>query len=132
MTQQVEIFHESLEDALCDIVSGTGGYKRVGSELWPDKSIDEAGRLLRNCLSENRPEKLSLGQLVWLLKRGHEHGIHTAMAWLADEVGYTRPEAITPDDQRDELKRQFIDAVGRLEQIQKRLRSKDGDVRAIR
>jgi len=132
MTQQVEIFHETGEDALSDVVVATGGWKRVGCELWPDKGADEAGRLLRNCLNKDRAEKLSLDQILWLLRRGHEHGVHTGMHYLADAAGYSRPDPITPDDQRSELQRQFVESVKSLTGLAKRIEGMGQPVRAVK
>ena len=114
---QHELFHESIEDALETVVKAIGGYKAVGLELWPEKSADEAGRMLRHCLMPERSEKLSLAQIIYLLRRGHQHGVHTAMHYLATVCGYQPPAPVTPEDQEAELQRQFIESVkaqGRL------------------
>lgn len=133
MTQQVEIFHDTWEDALADVVNATGGWKRVGNELWPDKSPDEAGRYLRHCLTNGRDkEKLSLTQILWLLRRGHEAGIHTAIAWLSDAAGYTRPEPVTDDDRRDAAARELTRALSDVSKLLGRYERLGGDVRAIK
>jgi hypothetical protein len=43
------------------------------------------------------------------------------MQYLAREAGYADPQPIDPEDQEAELQRTFIDAVSRLEGIQKQL-----------
>lgn len=114
---QHELFHESSEDALQAVVMACGGFKRVGAELWPDRSPDKAGIHLRHCLDTDRAEKLSLDQIVYLLRRGHEIGCHVAMHYLCTTVGYQRPNPVTPEDQTAELHRKYIEAtkyIGKL------------------
>lgn len=95
-------FFEGPEDALRALVQGLGGAKVVGARLWPDRAPDAAARLLLDCLSAQRSEKLGLGQVLLLLRWGHEVGHHTAMQWLAGEVGY-EARAVTRAEERDRL-----------------------------
>lgn len=118
---QHALFHDSVEDAIGTVVAATGGYKAVGVDLWPEKSADEAGRLLRNCLASNRAEKLSIEQIIFLLRRGHEKGVHTAMHFLATACGYQPPAPVTPEDREAELRRQYIESVKMQAQIAKQM-----------
>ena len=87
--QQTELpFFEGPEDALKDAVQHLGGAKAVGKELWPDKSVDTAQRLLLDCLNTSRAEKLELSQILMILRLAKEAGCHAPMRWLAAEVGY--------------------------------------------
>jgi hypothetical protein len=81
-------FFDSPEDALKAIVQQLGGIKKVGPKLFPDKSVDAAARYLLDCLNSDRSEKLSLSQIMMLLRLAHEAGYHTAYAWISGEVGY--------------------------------------------
>lgn len=106
---QPALFHESITDALRDIVKHLGGVKKVGSEMRPDLTIDNAGRWLSDCLNDDRREKLSPDQVLYLLKRGREIGSHEAMAFIAQECGYAAPQPVEPEDERAALQRQYIE-----------------------
>lgn len=81
-------FFECPEDALRAAVQALGGAKQVGARLWPDKTPDNAGRLLLDCLNPSRSEKLDLGQTMRLLGWAKEAGVHGPMAWICGEIGY--------------------------------------------
>lgn len=87
-------FFEGPEDALRSAVQALGGAKQVGAMLWPDKTPDSAGRLLLDCLNPSRSEKLDISQVMLILAKAKEKGVHAPFAWLAGEVGYdARPIA---------------------------------------
>lgn len=95
-------FFESPEDALRSAVQALGGAKRVGALLWPDKGIDNAGRLLLDCLNSSRAEKLEITQVMRVLSLAKDAGCHGPFAWLAGEIGYeARP--ITKAEEVDRL-----------------------------
>lgn len=86
---QIEMpFFESPEDALKAVIQQLGGIKRVGPKLFPDKTVDAAARYLLDCVNAERAEKLSLTQVMMLLRLAHEAGYHTAFTWLSGEIGY--------------------------------------------
>lgn len=118
-------FYESPEDALRAAVQALGGAKKVGAMLWPDKTIDNAGRLLLDCLNASRAEKLELTQVMRVLTLAKDAGFHSPFAWLAGEIGYdTKP--VTRAEEVDRLalvieqsSRTFAAAVASLERIQR-------------
>lgn len=67
--QQV-LFHESLNDALREVVQTLGGTKKVGVLMRPEKSADEAARWISDCLNPDRREKFDPEQVLWLLREG--------------------------------------------------------------
>lgn len=115
---QPALFHESINDALRDIVKHLGGVKKVGAEMrHADMNPDQAGRWLSDCLNDDRREKLSPDQVLYLLKRGREIGSHGAMAFIAQECGYAAPQPIEPEDEKAALQRQYIEmakAMGKM------------------
>lgn len=121
MICQGEMFHEDLREALRHVVNGLGGPKRVGSDLRPAMAVDQARAWLNNCLSDNRPEKLDLEDVVYILRAGRMAGIHSAMAWMARECGYADPHPIEPGDEQAELERAFIQSVEAQKQILQRM-----------
>lgn len=118
---QAELWHDDISDALRGLVSACGGAKAIGQRMFPEQSPDAAARSLLDRLNPDRPHTLTPAQFLLLLKIGRDAGYHGAMHYLADEIGYTRPAPIDPEDARAELQRQFIDAVNRAEALGKRL-----------
>jgi len=121
--QQYELIHESLNDALREVVQALGGTKRVGGMMRTDRSAEELGRWVSDCLNGERREKFDPDQVMWLLREGRRIGCHSAMNYLARECGYSA-QPIDPADEKAELQRQYIEAakylgklVGRLEAI---------------
>lgn len=94
-------FYESPEDALRAAVQALGGSKKVGSLLWPDKSVDNASRLLMDCLNPSRAEKLDVSQVMRVLALAKEDGCHSPFAWMAGAIGYD----ITPVTRAEEVDR---------------------------
>lgn len=94
-------FFESPEEALRAAVQALGKPKDVGVRLWPHLSPDAAGRKLSDCLNTDRAEVLKLSEAMCILRWAREVGAHTAMQWLAADVGYeARP--VTRADQVDQ------------------------------
>lgn len=130
---QLSVVHENLGEALGEVVQLLGGYKAVGARLWPDLQPDDAGRQLRHCLSGDRPEKLSLDQLAYLLRLGREKGAHGAMVYLTRACGYQDAVPVEPEDERAMLQREFIRATGELQRLARRLDGlrEDPSLRAV-
>jgi len=128
---QLGLMHETISEALAEIVKAAGGYKPVGCRLWPEMAADHAGNKLRDCLNHDRREKLSPDQVILLLKIGREIGVHSAIHFMARECGYTDPAPIDPEDERNQLMREFIDAQKSMQQMVERMaRMNDQTVRS--
>lgn len=121
MSDQGELFYETLTDALRATVDALGGPKVVGQSLWPEKGTDEARRLLLDCLNPDRAQRLDPDRLVLLMKMARAKGIHTAIGWILDELGYAKPVPVDPDDQQSDLMRQYIRSVEQQKQLVDRL-----------
>lgn len=118
---QASLFHESLSDALKDVIQQAGGTKSVAAKLWPEKTPDSAHRTLLDCLNENRSEKLSPEQVLFLLRMGREVGCHSAINYMTRECGYSDPQPIEPEDEKAKLMRDFIAAQKVMSAIASRL-----------
>lgn len=119
--EQIEAFHETLGESLNALVSALGGKKAIATVLWPEKPVDEAARYLADCLNPDRAAKLDPEKLLLLLKLGREKGIHVAMAWILEAVGYAPPQPIEPEDQMAALQRAFIQSVEQQKGIVERM-----------
>lgn len=121
MDTQGELWHDTLPDALRHTISALGGPKRVGCDMWPHKSAQQASTQISNCLSEGRPEKLDLEELIFILKRARAEGVHTAMTFILRECGYADPQPVEPEDERAALEREFIQSVEVQRKLMERL-----------
>lgn len=126
MASQPELFHESLNDALREVVQALGGPKRVGAAMRPEKSPDEAGRWVLDCLNADRREHFHPDQVLWLLREGRRIGCHAGARFMNREAGYAEPVPIDPSDQKQKLvetiqyaSEQLKSAVLVLERIEK-------------
>ena len=95
-------FYESPEDALRAAVQALGGTKQVGALLWPDKTPDNAGRLLSDCLNTGRAEKQELSQVLRIFLLAKERGCQSPFVWFAAEAGY-EARAVTKAEEVDRL-----------------------------
>lgn len=116
--------YETPNKALEALVVTLGGSKQVAPKIWPDKGVEEARRLLCDCLNDERPAKLDFSQVLFLLKLARDKGIHSGMEYVDAYLGYAQPVPIEPADEMGELQRQFIEAqkamaamVDRMERI---------------
>lgn len=118
---QQQLFHDDLNSAIAGLVSALGGAKSVGSRLFPELSVDAAARRLLDALNSDRVQQLNHLQFMTLLKWGRQGGCNQLMEWLCVECGYTKPSAYTPEEERAELQRQYVEAVAQLQVLAKRL-----------
>lgn len=94
--KQEELFHRDFRDALNHVVKLMGGTVSVGPRIWPAKGNEGADHWLQDCLSANRRAKFDIEELVHLLRMARLEGKHDAFYQLCDEVGYARPQIVTP------------------------------------
>lgn len=126
--EQIPLIHEDWREALRHTVNALGGPGKVGLELKPSMKKDDAGRWVSDCLNADRAAKFDLEEIMWILREARKIGCHTAMAYLCQDAGY-QATPISPEDEQDELMRQFIEAqkamaaiVRRIDTLQPRLR----------
>ena len=124
MKFEVPIF-DCPEEALKAVVQELGGSKVIGSQLWPDKGIENSARLLNDCLNIHRAEKLDVKQITFILSKAKELGKHTAFNWIAGEIGY-EIHPITKEAELDrvtlvveEAGKNLVAALETLERIQR-------------
>lgn len=117
---QEELFHEDLNAALGFVISALGGNKKVGSELWPSLSADQAGKKLSTCLNPEHAQHIKPEELLWILHAAKNAGVHSAMAYITGECGYAHPQPIEPLDEAAQLQKEFIQAANTLGVIMKR------------
>ena len=90
------------------VVRDLGGSKLVAPLLWPEKGVEEARRLLCDCLNDDRPAKLDFAHVIFILRLARQRGIHTGMQYLCAELSYADPQPIEPKDEIADLIRQYL------------------------
>ena len=118
---QAALFHESITDAMREVIQALGGTKSVASRMRPEMPPDHAGRWLADCLSAERREKLSPDQVLWLGREGRRIGCHALAYYLFRDLGYADPVPIDPDDEKARLEREFIEAAKSMQAMADRL-----------
>ena len=118
---QMCLVHDSLIDALREVVNALGGIKSVAPRMRPAKSHDAACTWLKDCLNPDRREELHSDDIIWLLREGRRAGAHGAMAFLSSECGYAAPQPVDPADEVAELQRQFIETAKAQQRMLDRL-----------
>ena len=110
--------YDTPEEALKAAVSALGGNKKVGVMLWPhmEESPDKAGRKLADLLNEDRDEKPSLDQVVFIFRKAKQVGFHDGMYSWNRMCGYSPSK---PVDDAEELARKSAEALALLEQLQR-------------
>lgn len=112
---QPPLFVENIYDALKSIVQHLGGAKMVGGHLWPQKSVDDARRLLLDCLNPDRHEKLDPEQVLLLFRLGRDAEFHVAKHWFDREAGYQPAAPLDPREAELQLVRTIDQATATLE-----------------
>jgi hypothetical protein len=105
-----DVYEDEL-DAARDMVRRLGGAKKVGTLIWPDKTVDGAARHLLDCLNPNRAERLSPSQLLLLMRLARADGHHGLAGYLLAQAGYEPPVPSKPADETEAA------LTGRLESV---------------
>ena len=113
---QTELFEtpDDPHEALRVLIMRLGGVKRVAHRLWPDKPMEHAAILLNNCLNHDRPEKLDLNQLDWLIGEGRKAGCHIVMQCFGLRHGY-HIDPIEPEEEMRRVQLEILDGIKALE-----------------
>jgi len=118
---QNELFHDDVYSAIDASIMALGGYKKVAGWLFPNKPLTTAYSHLKNCLRDDKPEKLDPHELVLLLQKAKDAGAHDLMHFMADAGEYERPKVMKPQDEVAQLQRQYIDAARDMQKIAERI-----------
>lgn len=94
-------FHESAEAATKHAIAASGKtVKQVGAALWPDKSADAARTALSNALNENRDERLTADQHIFI---ANFCGQYDWLYYAAHQCSHARPAQETPQARAAEV-----------------------------
>lgn len=67
---QMSLHHESITDALREVVQSAGGAKKVGALMFPDMPTEHAASRVRDCLNADRRERFTPDQVLMLIRIG--------------------------------------------------------------
>lgn len=109
--EQMSLVIEDMDAAVMEIVRAISGAKKVGPILWPEKSVDQAHRMLLDCLNPDRANRLAPAQVFLLFKLAREAGYHGAKRWLDEALGYVPGEPVEPQDELAKVMRAYTEAV---------------------
>lgn len=116
--QQYQLFHESIEDALTTCVNAIGGPKKVGPMMWGDTVCPiEQGKKLTRCLNPEHASKLSLEEMMFILRKAHDVGCHAGINFICRDTGYADPQPVDIEDEVAQRERGFIQAVDSLQKL---------------
>ena len=85
----------------------------MGKSDTPDKQ----GEKLSNCLNTNHVQKLSLEEMLFILRQAHKKGCHVGITFICRHTGYADPQPIVLEDEITEHERQFISAVAEVKHL---------------
>lgn len=118
---QSELFHDDIYSALDAAIMALGGYKKVAGWLFSNKTLDTAYAHLKNCMREDKSEKLSPHELLMIMQAARDIGVHDVMNYLADAANYQRPQTLEPKDEMMELQKRYIEAAKAMQHIAQRI-----------
>lgn len=106
MSQQILPFFDSAEAATKHAIEASGkDPKEVGHALWPDKSPAAARTALLNALNENRAERLTADQHVFVANYCRRYDW---LYYVAMQCSHSRPEHVTPAEVAARLQQQLF------------------------
>ncbi len=95
--------HQALDELVCAIGGDKSPYKNIGGELWPSKTQDTAYARLKASLDPNQEQKFSPEEMLYLLRRGRQSGVHVLAMYIMQEAGYEIPVPAAPNSPRVEI-----------------------------
>ena len=125
---QNQLFIEDEYDALRQTVAALGGSKVVGSKLYPDKQPHKAGEHLLNAINPNHAQKLGWSEGLAIMEWGRSEGVDICANYIANRMSY-RFEAVEPEEIKDRLTRDYIDAVKLLSKISQNMERVDEQIK---
>jgi len=117
-SSQFDLFHEDIYKALDTCIQALGGAKAVGVTLWGESALpDQQGQKLNHCLDPNHAQKLSLEEMLWILRKAHDAGCHAGVNYICRDTGYSDPQPLDLEDETAQREREFIQAVANLQKL---------------
>lgn len=121
MAHQEPLFYDGWEEAVRAAITLSGKpAKLIAADLWPTIKMDTAHARLMNSLSQDKPEKLTLDEIIHVCRIT---GRADPLLYMAAELHYSRPVPVTPEDEREQLLQKVLEQQqllsGLLERVQR-------------
>lgn len=124
--------NETIEEAIADEIKALGGPKQVAGVFYADKTPEQGAALIRPWCLPNRPEEPSPSQLLLLIEMAKAKQGYSEIARFIEQRLSCRIQWLDPEDEQARLHREFVNAVDRLESIQKRMERNDTRLKAVK
>lgn len=118
---------EDWRTATAQCVIAVGGRKCAGQILWPSMTIEDSALKLDRCLNPQKRDVLRVEEFMLLVREARRAGCLIGVAFVNDFCECAPPVPTSPENELDELQRDFIRAqeamstiVGRMETLQRR------------
>lgn len=118
--QQENLWHDTIYDALRDLITALGGPKKVGYMLRPSIPVSDSQRWLLHCLDPERNEKLSPDDVLFLMAEGRKAGCHVLAQFYAQHCFYEFT-VTNPKSREQALQEAFIESVRHQEGLVRQL-----------
>lgn len=121
MSEQVPLWHDSIEDAIGTAVQSLGGSKKVAELLWPVLARNKpqtAYTRLRHSLNPEKSEKLDPDEVLTIARAAALVGEHSIMQYMARDLGYEISPLPLDESQkraRRERRMRLLEELKRLE-----------------
>jgi len=127
---QLNLWHDTPEEALDADIQAIGGYKAAGYALWPARKMIEASRRLRRCLDPDRVEKLDHDEVSRLVELAASSGSRAYVTYLARRSS-AKVIPVSPDDEKAELMEQWRQAKKQIDALAKAMQLADGSHKGL-
>lgn len=118
------LFYDSCEQSVAMAINDSAKtWQQVAHALWPAMKMASAYARLKNCLNEERDEKLSFAEIILICNFTERY---YPLYHFAGECNHSKPELVKPEDQEALLRKQFIEAAQVLKTIGARLEKLEG------
>jgi hypothetical protein len=119
-------FNETEKEAIADDVKALGGPKPAAALLHPGKSPERGADLMRAWSNPSRQEEPSLDEIIQLVELARARAGYSEIIRYIEQRLNCRIEFLTIEDERARLQKQFVDAVGIVQSLAKRLEINEG------
>lgn len=111
-------YDDEFEAQAQTIANSERPFKEVAAFLFPHLKPESQYARLKNCLNPKTDERLTFGQIIAMCRFC---ACFDALYYMADELSHDRPAFHSPDDEKAQLMREFIETGRRLQKIQDRI-----------
>lgn len=119
MTPQALWFEDIFDAIRADSIAI--GPKILAGLLWPEKPIEQAARLLADCLNRDRSQRLTPEQVSLIVKEARKANSFCTIAFICSEANLSIPQPVDPESEKDRLRREVVNAANTFKQLVERL-----------